>query len=128
VHTRHSTVAKWAYSTFGIQATALLKLTNCLTTRSRVIFEKQIATRLVEKFSTFRRTRRIITVFTRACHSTYPEPDESNSPPIFMSILILISHYSNKKYQNTESDPLSLLHIPLAAVLGDAHSLPETSI
>ena len=66
-------------------------LTHLLTSRSRVLFEK-----LVKKFSPFYRTRRFISVFTRACHLSlswttsiqYIPPSSISS----RSILILSSH------------------------------------
>jgi hypothetical protein len=60
---------------------------------SWALFEKPPILKLLKNFAAFYGTRRFITVFTRALHCPYPEPDQSNpSHPISLrSILMLFT-------------------------------------
>jgi hypothetical protein len=65
-----------------------LNTTNKITPLSRVLLEKLIVAHLFKNLTAFYRTRRFVTVFTRARHWSLTEPHESNPHPLLILFLL----------------------------------------
>ena len=128
-------------------------LTYLLTTCSRFLLEKQTNSQLVNKFSVFYGTQRLITVFTSAHHLSlsrarsiqgpYPEPDQSRVPtktlyaPLLSPHMCYMPHPSHSsqsdhsnniwwKVQIISSSLCSFLHSPVTSSLSGLNILLST--